>query len=107
MRDRKLNKLSCTHLLLLVVAALWVSVPSLHAQVTSSSILGTVTDSSGAVIPHAQVTVTDVERNVTKATTSNEQGIYRVDALITGNYTVSISAAGFNTYIQKIGRAHV
>lgn len=71
------------------------------AQVTTSSILGTVTDNGGAVIANAKISVTDVDRNLTKTTTANEVGNYRVDFLITGNYSISVSAPGFKTYVQN------
>jgi Carboxypeptidase regulatory-like domain len=75
--------------------------PSVQAQVTTSSILGSVTDTSGAAIPGAKVMVKDVDRNLTKTAVSNGQGAYRIDFLLTGNYRLSVSAAGFKTYIQN------
>ncbi len=71
------------------------------AQVTTSSILGTVTDPSGAAIPGATVTVKDVDRNQTKTAVSNGQGTYRIDFLLTSSYRLSVSATGFKTYVQN------
>jgi hypothetical protein len=71
------------------------------AQVTTSSILGSVTDTAGAVIPNAAISVRDVDRNLTKKVNSNEQGAYRVDFLLPGNYVVSVSAENFKTSVQN------
>jgi len=87
-------------LLLVVVVAFCMGNP-VSAQVTTSSILGTITDTAGAVIQHAAISVTDVDRNLTKKVSSNEQGIYRVDFLQPGNYAISVSAAGFKTSVQN------
>ena len=72
-----------------------------QAQATTGSILGTVSDQSGAVIPNAKVSITDVDRGITKTVVTNGTGAYRVDFLLTGNYKVSISVSGFKTYVQS------
>jgi hypothetical protein len=64
------------------------------ADVTGS-ILGTVRDSSQAVVSGAQVVATNVETNFSKTTTSASDGSYRVLALPTGNYKVNVTAPGF------------
>lgn len=74
---------------------------SASAQVTTSSILGSITDATGAAIQNASITVKDIDRNLTKTAKSNEQGFYRVDFLVAGNYTVSVSAVGFKTTVQS------
>ena len=66
-----------------------------QAQATTGSILGTVSDQSGAVIPNAKVSITDVDRGITKTVVTNGTGAYRVDFLLTGNYKVSIYVSGF------------
>ena len=73
----------------------------MQAQVTTSSILGTVTDNSGAAIPNADISVRDVDRNLEKTAKSNDQGAYRLDFLLPGDYRVSISAPNFKTHIQN------
>ena len=87
-------------LLLALVVGSWTGSP-LSAQVTTSSILGSITDTGGAVIPNAAVSVRDVDRNLTKKVNSNEQGAYRVDFLLPGNYAVSVSAENFKTSVQN------
>jgi hypothetical protein len=65
------------------------------AQAVYGSVFGTVTDSSGAVVPNATVTVTDVAKGTSETTQSNEAGEYRVQHLIPDTYTVSAEAKGF------------
>lgn len=89
------------YILLILCLAVSVLANSASAQVTTSSILGVVTDPTGGAIPNAEVSVRDVDRNLTKTVTTNGSGEYRVDFLLTGNYTVSVSMTGFKTYVQN------
>src|SRR6202051_1731923 len=66
------------------------------AQAVYGSVFGTVTDSSGAVVPNATVTVTDVAKGTSETAQSNESGQYRVQHLIPDTYTVAAEAKGFN-----------
>ncbi len=72
------------------------------AQSGAGSIQGTVTDSTGAVIPGATIKVVNLATNVATTTKSNNVGFYQVPALFTGNYTVSVSAPNFKTYKTRI-----
>jgi hypothetical protein len=67
------------------------------AQAVYGSIFGTVTDSTGAVVPNATVTVTDVAKGTTAAVQTGPGGEYRVQHLIPDTYTVSVQASGFKT----------
>jgi len=71
------------------------------AQVDQGSITGTVTDTTGAVVPGASVTLlnTDVGLSLKNATNSN--GIYAFSPIRIGHYTVTVTAAGFATTTQK------
>jgi hypothetical protein len=71
------------------------------AQVTTTSIVGTVADPSGALLPGATVTATDIERNQSKSATTGQAGEYRIDFLLTGNYSVTVSANGFKKFLQR------
>ncbi len=73
---------------------------SLLAQGTGS-ITGTVRDNSGASIPGAAVTVTNVDQGTAYKTTTNASGEYLVAALPPGNYDVNINATGFNPFEDK------
>lgn len=67
-----------------------------HAQIRSGTITGIVTDQKGAVIPGAQVTVTNVATNATYSTVSTDAGLYTIPYLEAGTYSVAISKAGFS-----------
>ncbi|WP_162537366.1 TonB-dependent receptor [Granulicella sp. WH15] len=69
---------------------------SLQAQNTNAgAIAGTVTDSTGAVVPGAQVTVTNQNTHQASTATSTGSGSYAVQNLSDGEYTVSVSKSGF------------
>jgi len=87
-------------LLVALVVAFCMGNP-VSAQVTTSSILGTITDSAGAAIQNAAISVKDVDRNLAKTVNSNEGGLYRVDFLLPGSYAVTVSAAGFKTSVHN------
>ena len=67
------------------------------AQIGTGSITGIVTDPSGAVVPDAEVTITNVATNVSRATTSTTAGDYAVTGLLPGHYTVKVSKSGFRS----------
>jgi len=61
----------------------------------NAGIQGTVTDTSGAAVPNAKVTVTNQATQVSSQTTTSASGFYQVGQLPPGNYTVTIEATGF------------
>ncbi len=69
--------------------------PALRAQVSTGTILGTITDPTGALVNGATVTVTDLRTNEARTVTSNASGLYTVPNLLPGRYNVAIQAAGF------------
>jgi hypothetical protein len=71
------------------------------AQGTSASLTGSVTDSSGAAVSGASVTVTNVDTNYSLSVKSDSIGVYNLRPLPIGNYTLAIHAAGFDNYLQK------
>jgi hypothetical protein len=73
----------------------------LRAQEFRGSILGQITDTSGAAIPGAKITVTNEETNATVRTQSNQEGNYNVPFLLPGRYTVTIEANGFKKAVQN------
>jgi len=73
----------------------------LFAQAVYGSIIGTVTDNTGAVVPGAKVTITNVGKGVTLSTTTNATGYYEQGHLIAGTYEVKVEAQGFQTFLQK------
>lgn len=66
-----------------------------NAQVTTGSITGTVTDPSGAGIPGAQVTVTDISKGTTHQYLTDNSGSYNAPFLVPGHYSVTAEKTGF------------
>src|SRR5438445_10602323 len=66
-------------------------------QEVTASIVGTITDPSGAPINGADVTATDTERGTAWSAKTNDAGVYSILRLLIGNYSVKICAAGFQT----------
>jgi hypothetical protein len=68
---------------------------ALAQGITTGSISGTVTDPSGAVIPHATITATDPSRGTTLTTQSGSGGDFSIHSVPLGTYNLTIEAAGF------------
>lgn len=75
--------------------------PAGFGQAVYGSIYGTVTDGTGAVIPNAAVTVTDVAKGTVGNVETNGSGEFTADHLIPDVYDVKVTAAGFQSYQQK------
>src|SRR6266851_5525166 len=80
----------------IVCLVLAVALP-LVSQTTTGRILGTVRDQSGAALPAATVTVSDVQRGITRTVTTDDSGEYVVPNLTPGVYTVRAESRGFKT----------
>ena len=72
--------------LVLVSFAMVYPAGRLLGQAVFGGIIGTVADSSGAAVPNAKITITEVSKNVNFETTSNESGNYQQTHLIVGTY---------------------
>jgi len=73
-----------------------------HAQTAGQGALqGTVTDSTGAVIPNATVKISNDATNIETTRSSNATGLYVISPVQPGSYTVTISAPGFKTIVQQ------
>ena len=72
---------------------------SLSAQTFRGTILGTVTDPTGAVVAGAKVTVKNTGTGLVRTTETSADGSYSVPELPIGTYTVTITQAGFQTFI--------
>lgn len=73
-----------------------------NAQMSGTgAISGTVTDSTGAVIGGATVTATLVTQNASTTRTTTGAGDYSITPLLPGVYTITVSAKGFETYVQQ------
>ena len=69
------------------------------AQQTTSDILGTVMDNTGAVVAGAAITVENIATHETRTAVTSDSGDYVVNLLIPGTYTVSASASGFQKFV--------
>ena len=67
----------------------------------AGDISGTVTDTSGAAIPGATVTVTNIDTGVTHTYTTNAAGVYDTSSIVAGNYKVTFSREGFSTLVRS------
>jgi Carboxypeptidase regulatory-like domain len=74
----------------------------LEAQSGAGSIQGTVTDSSGAVIPAASILVVNVATGVVTNTKSNSVGFFQAPELFAGNYSITVTAPGMKTYKTSV-----
>jgi hypothetical protein len=91
----------CKSLGKLLFAILFVTMAwPLMAQVTGS-ITGSVSDSTGAMVPGAKVSILASETGITRTAAANSVGEYLVTNLSQGSYTVTVSATGFKTYVAK------
>src|SRR5919201_1497539 len=72
---------------------------NIWAQATAQ-ISGTVNDSSGAVLPGAEITATQTETGIARMTISNETGSYVLPNLPLGPYKLEISLPGFRTFVR-------
>lgn len=88
-----MKRILCLSLLLLV------SVAGL-AQGTTSRIAGVITDSSGALVSGASVTVIREDTNATYTTTSGSKGEYVFDSLQIGKYTIRVTMSSFKTFVS-------
>ena len=76
------------------------SAGTLLAQEVRGTILGRVTDSSGAVVPGITVRVVNAASNVSFSTRSNAEGNYEIPYLVPGTYKLSAAASGFKTVVR-------
>ncbi|MBI3697684.1 MAG: carboxypeptidase regulatory-like domain-containing protein, partial [Acidobacteria bacterium] len=75
---------------------------ALSAQTTSTEVLGTVTDPSGAVIPGAKVTLLRAATGQSREVTTSSDGNYSFPLIDIGEYSVRVEAQGFKTQ-EKTG----
>ncbi len=79
------------------VAVLFLGISTARSQLTTADIIGMVTDSSGAVIPNASVTVVNLDTHEQRMVTSNASGEYQATLLPVGRYSVTVKVPGFKT----------
>ena len=72
-----------------------------HAQVSGATLTGTVSDSSGAAIPNAEVSIKNVGTGETRALNTDAAGFYTAPNLLPGKYEVTATATGFSTAVRS------
>ena len=86
----------------ILIAMLMGCTPSIEAQIatTTATISGTISDSSGAVIPNAAVTLISTEAGISRKFSADSRGRYTFTQLPPANYTLNVTAKGFESYQQ-------
>lgn len=87
--------------LVILLAVLFSAPKAILAQLTTADILGTVTDATGAVVPNADVVLTNLGTNEKRTGTTNGSGDYTFTLLPVGHYSISVKAPGFEASITK------
>jgi outer membrane receptor protein involved in Fe transport len=98
--QRSLGKLGreCLFLLLIFGST---SGPALAQNANTGELKGTVTDSSGAVVPEATVSIRNVQTGVVTVRMTNQSGLYDVPFLEPGNYSITFSKQGFRSIVRE------
>src|SRR5215468_1086201 len=91
-----LRRISCYLLLFVCCSSLAFS------QGFRATIVGRVTDNSGAVIPNAKVTIVNTGTNDKHEAIVSNTGDYAVPQLLPGEYTVTVEMAGFSRYVRRV-----
>jgi Carboxypeptidase regulatory-like domain/TonB dependent receptor len=87
--------------LAMILVALLLTTQLLSAQAIKGSLLGTVTDSTGAAAPNATVTITETRTNISNTASTNSSGNYVFSNLQDGNYRVEVSLSGFKRVVRE------
>jgi hypothetical protein len=85
--------------LLVCAGLLWA--PAMAQTGGNGAISGSVTDPTGALVPHASVVARNNDTGVETKRTSSSDGLYNVSPLIPGTYTLTVTASGFTTFQQE------
>ena len=85
-----------------LLGVLLAAIPASGQAINQSQLRGTITDSSGAVVAGAAVTITDIGTSISQSTVSNSRGGYAFTALKPSNYKLVVKAATFGS-VEKDG----
>jgi Carboxypeptidase regulatory-like domain len=96
-----LKPLAATPRALWALTLLLLTVALAPGQVITGTLVGTVRDASGSVIPHAKVTAVLAARNLERTAETNSDGEYTLSFLPVGTYNVSVTMAGFETAVES------
>jgi len=84
-----------------LVGLLWGGMAPLAWSQALTSLRGTVSDQSGAVIPGAKVTLTNVDTGISRVTNSGSDGVYELLQVLPARYRLSVEAPGFRKYVRE------
>ena len=95
------NSLRGAGRILVAVLLAHLAVTGSWGQLTGGTISGTASDSSGAVVPGATVTVRNLETGIDRTITTDAAGRYSAQQLVSGGYELEVTAAGFQTTVRR------
>src|SRR5580704_17557444 len=95
-----MKKLASLFSVVLTLVAFAAMLTPAWGQEVTASIVGTITDASGAPVKGATVTATDADRGTVWTVQTNDTGAYNLLHLPVGSYGVKVTAAGFQTAVQ-------
>jgi hypothetical protein len=75
--------------------------PTAYSQLTTADIVGTVSDATGAIIPNATVTLTNLRTNEKRVTHTSGSGDYNFTLLLPGHYSISVQSPGFKAAVTS------
>ena len=87
--------------LVFVLTAVFLVLPGTCSAQNTASINGTIKDVSGAVVPQATVVLKNVETGVERTTVSNGAGVYVLQQILPGKYTIEVRKEGFTTTAEQ------
>jgi len=91
----------------LVLSVLLTSFPPVRAQAIRGTLLGTVNDGTGAVVPKAKVQIVEQNRGLTRDSLTNDSGLYTFPNLEPGVYRVMVEATGFQRFVRDNAEVQV
>ena len=100
--NRCISMLKASAFGLALLGLIAVSSSGAFGQAISGNLVGTVIDSSGAVVPNAGVEATKIDTGITTATTTGNTGAYRFENLPVGTYRIVVKSSGFKTAVQQV-----
>ena len=97
----RINQVFCRLTLILWMLVPFLAHGTLAAQGTAATVSGFVTDASGANLPNATVTYTNVATGVSGTAQANGNGLYRISGLLPGTYRATVTMPGFKTSVRE------
>src|SRR5690242_19687974 len=100
--NRRLSMFRALALGFALLALMAAGLSPAYGQAISGSLVGTVIDSSSAVVPNASVEATKIDTGVTSTTSTGSTGAYRFENLPVGTYRIVVKSGGFKTAVQQV-----